>query len=674
MRSKPLLVILSLVCLFTAVISSWILIKLKSQKRFPGTVPIETTQVCPNWRWVGVVDERAVPSLMDGEDPPGDSRVERPETGSERDAAAVCPLPDPLTARGWTVRPLFCPWEDPTVPPTGCGLAEVPELLQPYCLYEHPAEGGELTAHAAGPGEYIPGLQAITRDCMAVFPAATPPLPTEFEKKVLEFLEPQFLAQVGRPGDLPGNPPSVRLALIDTAPTDDDDPEVGPYNSRHGYTLANMARKLLCDSQGDCRAEVTAWLALPWVTYHSGLRWLSERDDVRGGHIGMITDLAQAIRQAVFAWDPSIEPAALPPSSLVLNLSLGWDPSQGDPIVRNSVKDALRDASSRGAVALAAAGNKGWGPRPQRGLLLPAAWEREGIGVYAVGGIRADGSPLPNARFEAEPRLVAFSDHTVVKGHDGQPTATLTGTSVGTLVVSAAAVRELAEASGSLRPREVIFRVYNAGQRLDPQRNRQAEFCVANACTVRRICASSTCDPRATLPDNIDSFFKDLFDGVAVVDVAQLQPLQRFPECPPEESRVQLRLAREMFHTDPSPQNVAAPCPHWQVENVLDKTMVGTQPGSDSQCGSCTEDPNCSTIYVEISPEFEGRRLTHPVLKVGENTYDLSALSDAINTPPKRAKIVGVRDADPGVPIFFSAIVDGQRSVTSSILRPLPAP
>ncbi|HEX9670361.1 MAG TPA: hypothetical protein VGC93_12885, partial [Thermoanaerobaculia bacterium] len=287
-------------------------------------------RACPNWRWIGVLGDRV----------------------------AVCPRPaDPA----WTVRPLF---EDP-------GGTPIPPGLSRFCLYEHDGAGADLTQEK-------PGLIDIQRDCMAVLPAASSLVESAYPD-----LQRRFLFEAGGITDFPPQPPagspSVRLALLDTAPNFDE-PAANPNNrSPHGYTLANMAKRLAC-AAGDCTATITARLALPWVVYEPSSRALSVRDDVRGGFVGMIGELAEASRAEVVAWQAG--DAAKP---LVLNLSVGWNPVFGGgeatvaamPPAAQAVHAALADALCRGAAVIAAAGNLTWGPEvePSEGPLLPAAWE-----------------------------------------------------------------------------------------------------------------------------------------------------------------------------------------------------------------------------------------------------------------------------------------------------------
>src|SRR6185295_8822360 len=156
---------------------------------------------------------------------------------------------------------------------------------------------------------------------------------------------------------------------------------------------------------------------------------------------------------------------------IVMNLSVGWPAAFGGseaviddmPAPVQAALAVLEFASCRGAIVVAAAGNRSWGPDGDTGPLYPAGWEvRPAPGLqacidrgaqprpadfppatstvyrpllYAVGGVQANNRVLANSRPASEPRLTAFADHAVVDDTTGAPTAVLSGTSVSTLLV-----------------------------------------------------------------------------------------------------------------------------------------------------------------------------------------------------------------------------------------------
>ncbi len=416
----------------------------------PVAGPIDYQAACPDWRWIGI------------------------KSGS------VCPAP---------MQPLF-------------GTGPIPPGLEDFCLYEPAGNGDRSTVPAlVGRGELV----RAARDCMAVGPTAGERLADELWRD----LEKRFLVEAGQrspgaPEQLPVNdaPPGVRLAFLDTHPTGEGAIEASE-NSKHGYTMAHLARHLACDPDSGCDARITTQLALPYVSFVQAGFEKSERDEEEGGYFGSIGDLAIAVWREVDAWQEEAED-----ERLVLNLSLGWNGELfGDlwagrtrstsipsvevcrdlgqyrdlehflPLLKDgdtesppsstatlAVFCALQDAACRGALVVAAAGNRNGGPDPDglnQGPLLPAAWEAhdapdadtckgllgqkpselepEGPLVYAVGGVQSNDRPLANARPGAEPPRVAYGDHAVVDDGSGRPTAIYTGTSVATAVVSATA-------------------------------------------------------------------------------------------------------------------------------------------------------------------------------------------------------------------------------------------
>ncbi|HVR98059.1 MAG TPA: S8/S53 family peptidase [Thermoanaerobaculia bacterium] len=303
------------------------------------------------------------------------------------------------------------------------------------------------------------------RACAALSPSGVSRSP---EAEARESLAAHFLSQVGHLEGLSGfnGRPGVRLAFLDTQPDGEGVP-TRPGRSRHGYTLANIGRRLLCGPgpTDGCVARITTRLALPIVEFDRLNPKKVKVDTVNGGFIGMQIDLAQAIEREVDAWlgDPHREP------HLVLNLSLAWDGELFHGLDEKSIAEmevgtqavyrALEYAAGHGVLVFAAAGNRQYGPSPNTGPLLPAAWEgrrvedscgtsRETPLLYAVGGVQSGGWPLANARPRGMPRRVAYADHAVVSAlNPDEPTAMYTGSSVATAVTSS-----IAAAAWMIRP------------------------------------------------------------------------------------------------------------------------------------------------------------------------------------------------------------------------------
>jgi hypothetical protein len=400
---------------------------------------------CAEWRWIGIAES----------------------------FAGGCPTPRP----GWTATPLFQPegngksdgYEQrqdgygherpalqPTPPERGPRPADVAEELDRFCVYEttssrKPSRPPFESAKAAG-------FSRLDRDCAGISPAAA----NDLTAAGVEQLSKHFLAQAGMAEEMQiANKQGVRLAFLDTHPTGEVVPRE-PGSSKHGYTLAHIANRLVCDSQSPaaCAAQITTRLVMPMLHFDRSRR---VPDPDRGGGFGTQGDLAKAILAEVDDWqvDNRERPEA---QRLILNLSLGWDPQllgglseQSIAAMRagsQAVYRALQYAKSLDVLVLAAAGNRRDCCPQTTGPLLPAAWEERHPSdesfpeiaktalLYAVGGVRSDGRPLANAREAAMPTRVAYGENAVVaaRGRSGVTSTWLyTGSSVATAVVSAAA-------------------------------------------------------------------------------------------------------------------------------------------------------------------------------------------------------------------------------------------
>lgn len=394
--------------------------------RTPEQPPsLDVAKACAQWRWIGV------------------SR-----SGSQ------CP-----EVPGWAVKPLF----PQLVPPEESearrcseeaepGDVHVPDLklireLNRFCVYE--------TVPAAGDPPRPPvsaGLVRVDQDCAALSLAGET-VPAALKQESLLSV---FSQQAGTQPFPIQNPEGVRLAFLDTEPTRE---EIADRRGRspHGYTLIHLGQGLVCN-QGRCAARVTSRLALPVRSFNPEHPAACQIDTVQGGYMGLQSHVAQAIRDEVDDWRQTRSPDR--ERHLVLNLSLAWDGRLFGGLDEESISEmragtqavyrALQYAASYDVLVLAAAGNSKGSPCESSGPLLPAAWERveprEGSCgdrrrdaplVYAVGGVRSDGSPLINARRRGMPLRVAYGENAPVPAAD--PPAFLTGSSVSTAVVSSIA-------------------------------------------------------------------------------------------------------------------------------------------------------------------------------------------------------------------------------------------
>jgi hypothetical protein len=372
-----------------------------------GPVRLDTERACADWRWIGI---KSKPEIQ-------------------------CP-----EVPGWTVTPLFgqvAPPLNACAGPAGKGPgidATIRELSR-FCVYE--AAGKSWGARPVPPAVSA-DLVRLDRDCASLSLSLDADLKGNIWKSPAEDYFQDLPARAGKPETPPkmDGPPNVRLAFLDTQPTGELPGEW--WHSRHGYTLAQLARHLVCAPEGGdrCAAQITTQLALPVMRFDPKKKWkLAWADYKRGGYIGLQSDLATAIRKEVDRWQA--ESRAGSPRHLVLNVSLAWDGELFGGLGAAQIADmragtqavyrALQYAADYDALVLAAAGNRKREPCANDGLLLPAAWETEaprdgcsasgkGPLVYGVGGVQADGKPLANARLHGMPQRVAYGETEIFSG------------------------------------------------------------------------------------------------------------------------------------------------------------------------------------------------------------------------------------------------------------------
>lgn len=411
-------------------ITLWILLGLNAcaTLRPPGPAQPDTAKACADWRWIGI------------------SR-----------AGARCP-----EVPGWSVRPLFsqvapaeqreeCTSEQRYPEPVPS--PEIIRELSRFCVYEPQKDPKKLPF----PPSVSTDLVRFDQDCAALSVSATE---KPAEKNWTSQYE-KFLEQAGKPATPLeiNNRLGVRLAFLDTQPTGEGVPnELG--NSPHGYTLAHLSRQLVCTQGPDehCAAQITTRLAMPIIRFNPEKEKRNEIDTIRGGFLGMQSDLAEAIRNEVDDWRQAKQQ-----KHLVLNLSMAWDGDLFGGLDEQQIGEmkagtqavyrSLQYAAGFDVLVLAAAGNQKREPCANAGPLLPAAWERgepaQSCGVtqpagkpllYAVGGVRSNGQPLMNARHGGMPVRAAYGENAVVPSSDArEPTTVLTGSSVSTAVVSSIA-------------------------------------------------------------------------------------------------------------------------------------------------------------------------------------------------------------------------------------------
>lgn len=409
-------------------IAPWIALGLGACATAPR---VGTSEPCAEWRWIAI---RGAEESKCPDDVPG-WKVE-----------PLFPTPPVAEARTADYKGEKVPSAAPTPAP------EVLDQLERFCVYETHERAGKLPPPPTANGKLV----RVDRDCAAVSVSGN----TAWHP-----FSDRFMEQAGKPDtalDIQ-NVRGVRLAFLDTQPTGEPFPTrpTDEWASEHGYTLAHMARNLICspDDGARCAALITTRMALPIQQWDSRSWRGTKISPERGGQIGTQLDLARAIREEVDAWRKDLgRPDA--PQHLVLNLSVGWDGRlfsgfQEQAAEMNAgtqaVYWALRYARDLDVLVLAAAGNACNGP--SEGPLLPAAWEQEAPEegtcgepaerplVYAVGGVDRWGRALMNTRRGGMPGRAAYGEDGVVPAlfAPGDSTNMYTGTSVSTAIVASIA-------------------------------------------------------------------------------------------------------------------------------------------------------------------------------------------------------------------------------------------
>ncbi|MEM9384458.1 MAG: S8/S53 family peptidase [Pseudomonadota bacterium] len=599
-------------------------------------------------------------ALAAPEDPPidpNDARILWRWVGISTNPEQPCPA-----AFGWEEERLF---EDPELPVPPPGLAR-------YCVYELPDDTpfsntlrNNLQA-LLGNGS----LSAVEPDQMALSAEAEGQLPPRLFRQLSE----HFLREVGQPIDplsFPADGDSVRLTLLDTQPSGANPELFTQYTSAHGYTLATLIERMICNgAAGDCAADVRTRLTLGNVCFDQRSKDSACRNGLNGGWFGAQTDLARAIRNEVAEWTNDTTPRGMGEQQhLILNLSLGWNRRFGGnqgfnamPLAVAAVYSALQDASCRGALVLAAAGNQHGGPNEPGGPMYPAAWEQRAAPnflqcrlqlieqggytppwafpsqltsqndrplVVAIGGVRVDNSIIFNGRPNGgEPTLVAFADHAATESLaiPNTPTITLTGTSVASAVVSAAAAVAW-RFKNALPTRQLLDRIALSGTDV----GREADFCLngrgggANACpnpvpNVRRVtlCATIEC----VRDDNCAGSYPSCPTPIRLelTGVDDIAPTSDFATI--TDTLVDPGCDGIVTHYDPLQGIPANPCLAKQYHGINSVPWVDPQPG-DLPCPNCfVQFMSPGTFYYEIDPQL-AESFTDITLQCGNDAFVL---------------------------------------------------
>jgi hypothetical protein len=422
-----------------------------------------------------------------------------------------------------------------------------------------------------------------------------------------------------------GHERPVQLVFVDTQPDFDGVPD-RPGFSNHGYTLVHLADQLLRQFDPGSVGLATR-LALPHSHFDAHQPPTESLENSPGGNLGLVDELAAAILREVFSWRNSGSK-----EHLVLNLSVGWDGELLGELDKGRVSQlrldaqlvykALQYARRSHALVIAAAGNRRGGGR-SNWPLLPAAWELHrpsvlpfAVGpkpVYAVGGVDWQGLPLPNYRFGALPRRVAFGDHAMAQTvAPDNPTGMYTGSSVSTAVVSAIAA-EVWHLLPDASPDEVMRLVTRSGDVLPGRGDyyawkhlwplsvmvpaphmRRVSLCraVTWACLAgKRQCSIPNCQPwdATTGAADLSALVFSTSPGAA--------PLLKTVVLPADCQSASDPTPRLFAVND---QNASDSCPLYLLPDMVSQRWVAPQP-DDPPCPGCSLIPPHSTS-VSLAP------------------------------------------------------------------------
>lgn len=358
--------------------------------------------------------------------------------------------------------------------------ANTPAELAAYCYYNWPNGTPDATeiSTLATRSVFLPENGGeLAPDCRAVQPQSD-----AISEQIGGGLQSLFHWYAGRVGTTmfgdpgPLQPPaSIATVVVDTIP------QGGVTNptSDHGLIVESVVEAFACPG-ADCTVDVQHQLGLPRTNQGINV--------VQGGVIGLQSDLARGI---FFAVEDYLDLGQNAPEHLVINLSVGWepslfsgqDPTDATPAV-DTVYDAIRYARCHGALVIAAAGNSN-GLVCDEQALAPGRWEEslaplqqsdcDAVGVsngvfdsanyaplvHSVGGLDGLEDPMPGTRENGMPRLAAPATHGVADLGAG-PVEVRTGTSIASAVAAGAASLVWAH-NPDLSPSQVMGALYSMG-------------------------------------------------------------------------------------------------------------------------------------------------------------------------------------------------------------------
>lgn len=588
----------------------------------------------------------------------------RANVGTGGAGVTPCPPVPEAGLENWEVRRLFEP--EPALdlfpPDTGSGV---------FCLYDWVAPlPADLSVQVALLPTQDAGGDALAVPCEADLPVVVPLSIDRAPDSVQTTVKDLYIVTTDQAGvvqtcpaeaDPMGAP--VTVAVVDSVPTRPDAPIGRPRlaNSLHGTTMSLLIRDFATDSTGACAASILQTLALDLRYDESSSQW---RLDIEGGgQIGTPGSVALATWDAIRLWTKTAKN-----SRLVLNYSIGWSPIAAESLSMVAVTMILQAARQRGALMLAAAGNKVAGPdgdTTEVGPMLPAGFEIGPSGTdcpqqdcdpltFGVGAVVSDSELLPTSRPKSTPRLVAWGFLGVANPAHLDPNGAnssagfvpLSGTSVSTAIATAAAAAIWAE-DPLLSADQVYQRLVDIG---DPMSGISVEVCPGAAdCSTtapRRIqlCRAAVsetdgpCIPEPRVPGTVlaEALAADPFPNQPL---GQAGGFELSPICGPN----------YVLWTGQDPETIDFHCPEKQIIGYESQAYVYPQPG----------DPGCDTCVLTLDESGQGSVgiMVNSRLKTGLKHPRLWLVDSKTNQ--KTAFDLGLGTLNPGSRVTVSGLMLG---------------
>lgn len=528
-------------------------------------------------------------------------------------ASGACPL---------TVNGDFGKWDGGPLFPNS---ADIPALAA-VCAYEWKPNA---TAKPDWKPLQVAPYTNLGSDCEVNWPQGD-----ALSDLVAPTLRDAFFEHIGRidAADLPSAAATpVTVVLPDTASHFNV-----PMNSDHAANMAGIIRSIACPTGAACNLTIERRLALPLLG-DGVIDWDN------GGYFGSQNHLALAIYNAVSAWNQG------PGGPLILNLSLGWEPTKfggtgvpvSMPAAVQGVFRTLQYARCRGAAIFVAAGNVA-GDDCIEGPLAPARWEgvmgptvaycqsQFGVNppwnpnsqplVHAVGAVDHQERPLQSTRVEGRPRLAAPGFLAVADGPTGL-TSAISGSSVATAVVSGTAALLWSRNSGQ-NAGWIFNRIYASAEPMLPTAisdfGPQGEIRRVSVCAaIDYACVGNTCPQ----DDCADTTVDVAALGIATADAAATLPANKpglvdasahvvADECPA------MCTFAKLYTSEAVASGPNDPC---ELDLVDGRDRYTDPQPSYPPCKVCFASANSVVMLVE--EDFDGLPVTSAVLEVTDGAH-----------------------------------------------------